>query len=174
MLNTLNTCFALSSTRNMAPSWILKPFPHDSVLVLSFDQSRSAQDLSALRYKGCTGCAQKLHLYPHLPNSPSLESFIMRLPSSSSLLLATLAISSSSSSLSALAAPTGECPEDSPSPAPIPPRGNDTMAQSNSASAIVFVPSPSLTLSQVICKVGIPWTTFIQSSTKSFTTHSTS
>ncbi|KAI9454896.1 hypothetical protein BJY52DRAFT_1188686 [Lactarius psammicola] len=44
----------------------------------------------------------------------------MRLPSSSSLLLASLAVSaSSSSSLSALAAPAGDLPEDSSSPAPI-------------------------------------------------------
>ncbi|KAI9445383.1 hypothetical protein H4582DRAFT_2053426 [Lactarius indigo] len=44
----------------------------------------------------------------------------MRLPSSSSLLLASLAVSvSSSSSLSALAAPTGDSSEDSPLPAPV-------------------------------------------------------
>jgi hypothetical protein len=56
----------------------------------------------------------------------------MKLPSSSSLLLASLAISSSSSSLSALAAPTGDCPEDSSSPAPVPNGSDDTMAQPNS------------------------------------------
>ena len=45
--------------------------------------------------------------------------FAMRLPSSTSLLLASLAVSaSSSSSLSALAAPTGDAPEASASPAP--------------------------------------------------------
>ncbi|KAH9996506.1 hypothetical protein BJV77DRAFT_1065734 [Russula vinacea] len=55
----------------------------------------------------------------------------MKLPSSSSLLLASLAISSSSSSLSALAAPTGDCPEDSSSPAPVPNGSDDTMAQPN-------------------------------------------
>lgn len=44
----------------------------------------------------------------------------MRLPSSSSLLLASLAVSaSSSSSLSALAAPAGDLPEDSSSPNPV-------------------------------------------------------
>jgi hypothetical protein len=66
----------------------------------------------------------------------------MRLPSSSSLLLASLAISSSSSSLSALAAPTGDCPEDSSSPAPVPHGSDDTMAQPNSTPtncAITFL-----------------------------------
>lgn len=43
----------------------------------------------------------------------------MRLPSSSSLLAASLAVSLSSSSLSALAAPTGDLPEDSSSPNPV-------------------------------------------------------
>lgn len=163
---------ALSSTRNLATSWNLKPLPYDYVLVLSFDQSRSARGLPALRYKGRAGCAQNLHLYPPLPNSPLLESFIMRLPSSSSLLLATLAISSSSSSLSALAAPAGECPEDSSSPAPVPHGGNDTMAQSSSASAIIFAPSSSfLTLLQIICKIGIWSGTSAKTSAKSSKTY---
>src|ERR1700761_402967 len=43
----------------------------------------------------------------------------MRLPSSSSLLAASLAVSLSSSSLSALAAPTGDLPEDSSLPNPV-------------------------------------------------------
>ncbi|KAF8499232.1 hypothetical protein F5888DRAFT_1688719 [Russula emetica] len=71
----------------------------------------------------------------------------MRLPSSSSLLLATLAVSSSSSSsLSALAAPAGDGPEGLLSPVPVPPAppvsplpphapiphgSDDTMAQLN-------------------------------------------
>ena len=74
-----------------------------------------------------------------------LDLFLMRLPSSSSLLLATLAISSSSSSsLSALAAPTGDhCPEDSSSSAPVPHGSDDTMAQPNStrpSCTITFLP----------------------------------
>jgi hypothetical protein len=56
----------------------------------------------------------------------------MRLPSSSSLLL--VASLASSSSLSALAAPTGDCPEDSSSPAPAPLNHDDTSIQSNSKS----------------------------------------
>ena len=55
----------------------------------------------------------------------------MRLPSSSSLLLATLA---SSSSLSALAAPTGDCPDDSSSTAPAPLNPDGTAIQSNGKS----------------------------------------
>jgi len=72
----------------------------------------------------------------------------MRLPSSSSLLLASLAVSSSSSSLSALAAPAGDGSESLPAPAPVPPTpipppspfrpnapiahgGSDTIAQPN-------------------------------------------
>jgi len=55
----------------------------------------------------------------------------MRLPSSSSLLLASLA---SSSPLSALAAPTGDCPEDTSSPAPASLNHDDTSIQSNSKS----------------------------------------
>ena len=55
----------------------------------------------------------------------------MRLPSSSSLLLASLA---SSSSLSALAAPTGDCPEDSSSMASAPLNRDDTAFQSDSKS----------------------------------------
>ncbi len=49
--------------------------------------------------------------------------FFMRLPSSSSLILASLAVSSSSSSssLSALAAPVGDGPDSPSSPAPAPP-----------------------------------------------------
>ncbi|KAN0121628.1 hypothetical protein V8E52_003524 [Russula decolorans] len=51
-----------------------------------------------------------------------LELFFMRLPSSSSLLLASLAVSSSSSSsLSALAAPAGDGQESLSSSAPVPP-----------------------------------------------------
>ena len=56
----------------------------------------------------------------------------MRLPSSTSLLLS-LAVSSSSSSLSALAAPTGDCPESS-SPAPVPVKRDDTTVQPDSTS----------------------------------------
>jgi len=55
----------------------------------------------------------------------------MKLPSSSSLLLATLA---SSSSLSALAAPTGDCPDDSSSTAPAPLNHDGTAIQSNGES----------------------------------------
>jgi hypothetical protein len=71
----------------------------------------------------------------------SLELFFMRLPSSSSLILASLVVSSSS--LSALAAPVGDGPEDSLSyaptavllaqqHAPIPPISDDTIIQLNS------------------------------------------
>jgi len=55
----------------------------------------------------------------------------MRFPSSSSLLLASLA---SSSSLSALAAPMGDCPDDSSSTASAPLNHGDTAIQSNSKS----------------------------------------
>ena len=55
----------------------------------------------------------------------------MRLPSSSSLLLASLA---SSSSLSALAAPTGDCPEDSSSTASALPNRDDSAIRSSSKS----------------------------------------
>lgn len=76
-----------------------------------------------------------------LPRFLPPESFFMRLPSSSSLLLASLAVSSSS--LFALAAPVGDGLEDSSSyvPAavllaqqhvPIPPSSDDTIAQPNS------------------------------------------
>lgn len=61
-----------------------------------------------------------------LPRFLPLKSFFMRLPPSSSLLLASLAISSSSS----LAAPAGDGPESLSSPS-VPP--NDTMAQPNGA-----------------------------------------
>src|SRR6267154_1344216 len=71
-----------------------------------------------------------------LPRFLPLESFFMRLPSSSSLLLASLAVSSSSSSsLSALAAPAGDGPvaESLSSLAPVPQGSDDTVAQPNSA-----------------------------------------
>ncbi|KAH9176874.1 hypothetical protein EDB89DRAFT_1595796 [Lactarius sanguifluus] len=56
----------------------------------------------------------------------------MRLPSSSSLLLASLAVSaSSSSSLSALAAPAGDSSEDSPLPAPVAHCDNGVAARSH-------------------------------------------
>ena len=60
----------------------------------------------------------------------------MRLPSSSSLLLASLAVSSSSSSLSALAAPVGDGPVPGPPPPSVPPQGSDdAMAQPNGTPA---------------------------------------
>ncbi|KAI0286858.1 hypothetical protein BGY98DRAFT_942342 [Russula aff. rugulosa BPL654] len=67
-----------------------------------------------------------------LPRLLPFESFFMRLPSSSSLLLASLAVSSSSSSLSALAAPVGDGPAPGPPPPSVPPQGSDdAMAQPN-------------------------------------------
>ncbi len=64
--------------------------------------------------------------------STPLKIFFMRLPSSSSLILASLAVSSSSSSLSALAAPTGDGSEVS-SPATVPHGSDDTTAQPHGA-----------------------------------------
>ena len=57
-----------------------------------------------------------------------LQSTVMRLPSSSSILLS-LAVSSSSSSLSALAAPTGDCPDSSSAAV----KRDDMTGQSDSA-----------------------------------------
>lgn len=68
----------------------------------------------------------------------------MRLPSSSSLLAASLAVSlsssSSSSSLSALAAPTGDLPEDSSSPNPVAHCRDSTVVRSVGAP---FVGAPA-------------------------------
>jgi hypothetical protein len=71
-----------------------------------------------------------------LPQLLPFESFFMRLPSSSSLLLASLAVSSSSSSLSALAAPVGDDPAPGPPLPSVPPQGSDdAMAQPNGTPA---------------------------------------
>jgi hypothetical protein len=104
-------------------------------------------------YKACNEWTKNHYLFPPplhwslltrtFEHHPSLETSFMRLPSSSSLILASLA---SSSSLSALAAPAGGCHEDSSSPAvPASLHSDDrapAVTQSNSMSISCTDPLP--------------------------------
>ena len=103
-----------------------------------------------------------------LSRFPLPELFFVRLPSSSSLILASLVVSLSSPS--ALSAPVGDGPEDSSSyartavllaqqHAPIPPSSDDTITQANSKPPVApTITSLSLTPPQIIYKPVILWT----------------